>query len=266
MGNPFVDAHFQHLRVDQDHPHLIGRGLVQQRQNHRIDADRFARAGGTGHQQVRHLGQIGADRLAADILAQAHGQHRSGIGIDFGAEDFRQPHGLAARVRQFQRHIVLAGDGLDHADRHQRQRTRQILGQTDDLAALHAGGRLDLVAGHDRAGVGGHHADFDAEILEFLLDQARGVFEGVGGHAFLHLRGRIEQRKRRQRAVRQFEEQLRLLFLLRAFRLRHRDHGLHDQHGFVLLEAGADLFHLAFAAYRGFLAQFSIASCFMAPI
>jgi hypothetical protein len=34
-------------------------------------ADRLARAGGAGDQQVRHLGEVDDDRLAADGLAEA---------------------------------------------------------------------------------------------------------------------------------------------------------------------------------------------------
>ena len=55
------------------------------------------------------------------------------------------------RVGQLQRHVVLAGNRLDHADADQRQRTRQVLRQVDHLRALHADGRLDLVARDHRA-------------------------------------------------------------------------------------------------------------------
>jgi hypothetical protein len=76
VRDALVDAHLQHLGVDQDQPHVARLGLVQQAQDHRVDAHRLARAGGAGHQAVRHLGQVGHHRVADDVLAQAHGQHR----------------------------------------------------------------------------------------------------------------------------------------------------------------------------------------------
>ena len=129
---------------------------------------------------MRHLGQIGHHRQADDVLAQAHRQLRRRIGIDLRAEDLRQADHLAPRIRQFQRHVVLARDDFDHTDRHQAQRTRQVLGQADDLRSLDASGRLDLVAGDHRAGRGGNDAHLDAEITQLFLDHPRRHLERFG--------------------------------------------------------------------------------------
>jgi hypothetical protein len=53
----------------------------------------LARAGGAGHQQVRHPCQVGHHRVAGDVLAQRHGQRGSALGIDLQAEDLGQPYG-----------------------------------------------------------------------------------------------------------------------------------------------------------------------------
>jgi hypothetical protein len=74
VRDAFVDRHLQHLRVDQDQAHVGRVGFVQQRQDGGVDAHRFTRTGGTRHQQVRHLGQVGDHRLAGDVLAQRNGQ------------------------------------------------------------------------------------------------------------------------------------------------------------------------------------------------
>ena len=141
--------------------------------------------------------------------------------VDLRAEDLAELDRLPLGVRQLERHVVLAGDGLDHADRHQRQRARQVLGEVDDLRALDAGGRLDLVARDHRAGRGQHHAHLDAEVLELLLDQARGHLQRVGRHGFLpRLRG-IEQVDLRQLAVGQLAEQRLLALLGDAIALGH---------------------------------------------
>jgi hypothetical protein len=65
VRDALVDRQFEHLGVDQDQPHLVRLGLVEQRQDHRVDTDRLAGTGGTGDQQVRHLGQIDDHRLAS---------------------------------------------------------------------------------------------------------------------------------------------------------------------------------------------------------
>ena len=211
VRDAFVRAHLQHLGVDEDHAHLRRIALVEQRQQHGVDAHRLARARRAGHQQVGHAGQVGADGMAGDVLAQRQRDRRSAVGIHLRAEDLGQAHRLTARIGQLQPHQVLARDGLDHPQRHQRQRARQVLGQIDDLAALHPGRGLDLVPGDDRARISGHHVRGDVEIGQLLFDQARGVLERLGRHRLeRHWRG-VEQRQRRQlRVGRKVDEQRRL--------------------------------------------------------
>ena len=90
MRDAVVDRQFQHLRIDQDQPALIGRQPIQQRQDHRVDADRFARSGGAGDHQMRHARQIGDHRLAADILAQRQRQAAAVLAHFLARQDFRQ--------------------------------------------------------------------------------------------------------------------------------------------------------------------------------
>ena len=70
VRNAFVDRQLQHFRIDHDQPNLLRRGLVEQAQDHRVQRDRFARTSGSCDQDVRHLGDIGNHRIAADALAQ----------------------------------------------------------------------------------------------------------------------------------------------------------------------------------------------------
>ena len=74
VRNAFVHAHFQHLGVDHEQAHFVSGGFVQQAQNHGVDAHRFARARGAGHQHVRHARQIHHNGRADDVFAQPHGQ------------------------------------------------------------------------------------------------------------------------------------------------------------------------------------------------
>ena len=260
VRDALVDAHLEHLRVDHQQAYVLGLGLVEQAQDHGVDAHRLAGAGGARHHHVRHLGQIGHRRLADDVLAQTDGQQRLGIVVDLRAQYFRQADGLALGVGQFQRHVVLARNGLDHADRHQAERARQILGQVDHLRALHAGGGLDLVAGDHGAGRRGHHAHLDAKVLELLLDQPAGHLQRFRGHAVLARRRAVEQVDLRQAAVRQFGEQRLLALLDHALALGHLDQDGLDQHrrGVRLFRDFALVVHHLLALAGGFLAQLDV--------
>jgi hypothetical protein len=46
---------------------------VEQRQDHGVDRDRLARAGGAGDQQVRHLGEVGDDGSPPMVLPRQSG-------------------------------------------------------------------------------------------------------------------------------------------------------------------------------------------------
>ena len=87
MRNALVHRHLQHFGVDHQQAHVARLGLVQQAQNHGVDADRLARPGGARHQDMGHLGQIGHHRITDDVLAQTHGQHGPGLVVNIGAKN-----------------------------------------------------------------------------------------------------------------------------------------------------------------------------------
>ncbi len=217
VRNPFVHAEFQHLGVDEQQAHVSGIGLVQQAQDHGIDPHRLAGTRGARHQAVRHLGQVGHDGVAGNVLAQAHGQQALGVVIDLRAEDFTELDGLAFGVGKFQRHDIFARDGLDDADAHQRQGTRQVLGEVHHLRAFHAGGRFDLVAGDHRPGLGRHHLHLHAKIAQLFLDQAAGHLQGFRRHGGVLSSCRVQQIDLRQLGVGQILKE-RLLPLFRDAR------------------------------------------------
>ena len=225
VRDAFINRHLEHLGVNHQEPHIAGLGLVQQRQDHGVDTHRFARTGGTGHQHMRHLGQIGHHRVADDVLAQAHGQHGLGLVVDLRAQNFAELDRLALGVGQLQRHVVFAGNRLDHPDGHQAERTRQISGQVHHLRTLDARVRLDLVAGDHRARGCSHHTHLDTKIRQLFLDQAAGHLQRLGRHGFLSDGQAVEQIHLRQLAVGQFVEQGFLALLDHAVAARHLHHG-----------------------------------------
>ena len=201
MRDAFIDRQFQHLGVDQNQTHRIRLGFIEHRQDHGVNADRFTGTRGTRHQQMRHLGQIGDDRLAADVLTQRHGQRRSHVVIRTRGQNFRQTDGLPFRVRQFEGHAGLARHGFDDAYRNQRQRPRQIARQINDLRTLDADRRFDFITRDDRARIGRDNFNFNAKIAEASFDEPRSELHRFFGR---HIGGRlsnIEQTQRRQRTA-----------------------------------------------------------------
>ena len=219
-----VDREFEHLRIDQDQPHLSRLRLVQQRQDHRVDRDRFAGSGRARNQQMRHAREVGNRRVARDILAERKRQHARRIVVRRGRENFDELDDLPARIGKLERHARFAGNRLDDANRHDRQRACQVLHQVDDLRALDADGRFDFITGDHRAGICRQHLGRNAEVGQLALDQPRREIERFGADRLGGRRCVLEQRQRRQRRVGHVGEKRPLLLARHALRFRDGGH------------------------------------------
>ena len=204
---------------------------------------------------MRHFGQVGHDRLPPNVLAQAHGQHGLGVVVDSRAQNFAQLDGLALGVGQLQRHQVLARNGLNHADRHQGQRTRQVATQVHNLRAFHACGGLNFVPRDDRTGRSRDHAHFHPKVLELLLNQAAGHLQRLAVHARLVQRRAVQQIHLWQLAVGHFTEQGLLPLFGHALALGHVHQRRldHHRHRVVLFNLHPLHLHHLFALARGLL-------------
>ncbi len=249
MGDAVIDRQFQHLGVDQDHPHVFRIGLEHQRQQHRVQAHGFTGTGGTGHQQVRHLAEIRHHRVAGNVLAQRQGQRRSGVVEHARADHLGEADHLALLVGNLDAHRGLAGDHFHHPHTDHRQGAGQVLGQVADLGHLDARRRLNLEAGDHRAGLHRHHFGVDVEVLELDLQQpGHGVQRFLGVTALAVVVHRVEQLQRRQVAAHLGGEQGALLLFLDALALFHRLGGLGD-----LGRGAVFLFLLRFGDHLGAL-------------
>ena len=214
MRDALIDAQFEHLRVDHQHPQFLVRGLEQQAQHHRVDRHRLARTSGTGHQQVRHARQIGDRRAAGDVLAQGQRQRAGRLVVFLGAQQLGQEDHFASDVGDLQPHHRLARNHVHHAHRLHRQPACDVLVQRTDLADLYAGRGLDLEPGNHRARIRTDHLRLDAEILELEFDLPRQRFQRLFRIPLGLRLGVVQQRERRQiRAV-------------SADALEHRDLGI----------------------------------------
>ena len=176
MRNVVVALQFEHFGIDQDQPALVGREAIEQRQQDRIEPDRFTRTRRTRDQQMGHGGKVGHDRLAGNILAENHRQAAPAIDEGGGIGELLVADHLAVGIGQFDPDHGLARNGRDaRGDR--GHIARDILGQTDDAAGLDAGRGLKLVHGHHGAGAYGGDLALDVEIVEHVFEQARIAFE-----------------------------------------------------------------------------------------
>ena len=197
MRDAVVDGEFQHLRIDHDQPAFVRPQPVEQREDHRIDGDGLARARRAGDEQMRHLGQFGDDRLAADRLAEAERELVLGAAEGGGFDHFAQIDGLAPLVRQFDADHVAAGHDGD-AGRDGRHRAGDVVGEADDAGGFDAGRRLQFIERHDGAGAHVDDLAAHAKVFENALEQARVLFERIVGEAvaveFLRLGQQIDRR------------------------------------------------------------------------
>jgi hypothetical protein len=113
MGNAVIDGKLQHLGVDHDEPALIGRELIEQAQDHRVDGDRLAGAGGAGDQQMRHARKVDDHRLAADGLTEADRELMRAVLVLLRGQQFAERDFLAFRIRQLDADGVAPGNHGD---------------------------------------------------------------------------------------------------------------------------------------------------------
>ncbi len=69
-----VEAELDLLRVDQDQLQFVWRGFEEHAHQQGIDEDAFAGAGGTGDEQVRHLGQVAGADAADEVFAEGQAE------------------------------------------------------------------------------------------------------------------------------------------------------------------------------------------------
>ena len=176
------------LGVDEHEADLVRRGTQQDRGEHRVHAARLARARGAGHEQVRHLREVGADRAPGHVLAEPDRERRPALGRRL--HHVAEVHDPAAHVGDLDADRLLAGDRGEDADVRGGQRVREVVLELGDLADLDARRQAQLVAGDVRPRDHADHARLDAEVAERLDELGRDLLlprrvgpVGLGGRA-----------------------------------------------------------------------------------
>ena len=195
MGQPVVLAHLDPLRVDEDHPHLVGRGPHEDRRDERVEAAGLAGASRTGDEQVRHRRQVHQHGLAVDVPTDRHLEGVAGpLGLGRG-EDVAERHDLSVDVRH------LHADGLAPGDRGQDahvrgcHRVRDVLVEAGDAGHLHTRAQLQLVARDRRADHHAHQLRLDAVLGQRVFENPTcrldsGLVDRLGAAALEETEGR----------------------------------------------------------------------------
>ncbi len=163
------------LRVDHDHPHLIGRGAQQDGADDAIDAAALAGAGRAGDEHVHHTRQVSEHGLAGDVLAQPEGQRRC-IRRE-GAVDVAETDEVGLHVRHLDAHRLLAGDRRLHADVGRGQRICQVVLERSDAIDLDPRRELQFVTCHARSGDRIDDPCVDAEVTQSLPQPPRNLLD-----------------------------------------------------------------------------------------
>ena len=184
VGEPLVRGQLDHLGVDHDEPQVPRRVLIDQAGDERVHEDALARSGGAGHEQVRHLGEVGDHRLPERVHAHDDRQgHALGVLVEV-LEDGAEANGSSRLVRHLEPHRLLAGDGRQDPQALGREQPGEVVAEADDLRGLGAGGGLELHGGDHRALRDVAHRSLDLELAELLLEIGGELGEvlGLAGH------------------------------------------------------------------------------------
>ena len=158
------------LEVHEDHPDVVRGRLAQQARDQRVDHDALARAGRAGDEQVRHLGEVDRLGLAGHVPPERERQRGARrLEVDV-LEDPAQGDDVEVRVRDLDADRALARDRRLDPQRAGGEGHRQVVGEAFDPADLDVRRRLDLVLGHDRAGVPADDLGRDLEARELADD------------------------------------------------------------------------------------------------
>ena len=163
VGDAVVGGQLHHLRVHHDEAHILGAGLVEQRDDEGVGAHGLTGAGGTGDEHVGQLGDVPHDVLVPDVPAHGKGHRGLVLGEGPGLDDIPDQHRRDGFVGHLDAHHgdLLRDGGDAHAAGPQGQ--GDVVGQVGDLAELHPLVQDELVAGDggspDHVAAGGVHAE-----------------------------------------------------------------------------------------------------------
>ena len=182
MRDAVIDRQFQHLRIDHDQPALLRRQPVEQRQDHGVDADRLARAGGAGD-------PADAASCARSAMTGSPPMVLPSASVSSPLVPAKSADWRASRAdRRFRAWRWAArcrwrcGRARRRRGGDRAHRAGDVVGKADDARGFDARRRLEFVQRDHRAGAG-------AEALRLARRKsARTASEGLATHLMQRLR------------------------------------------------------------------------------
>ena len=177
MRDPVVDTQLDHLGVDHDHLDFVGRSLVEDAHDDRVDTDGFTGSGRARDQEVGHLGDIRDHRVAAYVFTDRKSETALGASEFLCLQNIPQIDDRGVLVGHFDADGGLSGDRSLNSDVDGGQRQLDVVGQIHDPADLDALLRLHLIS-RDRGALADiRHRHVDAEGPKSLLEPVSGLLE-----------------------------------------------------------------------------------------
>ena len=166
-----IEAELHLLRVNHHELQLCRMLLVEERREDDVQADRLTLTRCTGHEQVRHLGEVGHEDFVGDGLAQGHRQFVVGLLELAAVQDAFHRYHLRLGVRHFDADGALAGDGCNDADAEGAEAEGNVVFQIANRADADAGGWRNLVERDGGADGGFRVVEYlNAEVAQHRLD------------------------------------------------------------------------------------------------
>ncbi len=202
MGQIVVNLHLDHLGIDHHEAEVLRGEPVEDAGDDGIDANALARASGARHEQVGHLGEVGDDGIAIDILSQTQGDFCLCVVPFVGLDQLAKSHFHLAQVGYLDADGVLARDWGEDIDALGPRGPCDVALEGGDLVHANSLGRVHFVPGDGRPAGDVARGDTDAELGKGFDDGGLDVLEflGIGGLPTVLVQG-VEEVDLRERVV-----------------------------------------------------------------
>src|SRR3989344_1693941 len=116
MREALIDREFHAFRIDEDELQGFRRIFIEERDEHRVDEDRFPRASRSRDEQVRHFLDVGEYRLTRNVAAQNKPERSRFLEFRVGHEG-PETYKRRGLIRHFDPNKGFSGNGGFNANR-----------------------------------------------------------------------------------------------------------------------------------------------------
>ena len=174
MRNAVINRKFNLFWVNHQKLDFVGRRVIKNADNHRIQANRFTGTGRTGDKQMGHFGKVRVSAVAGNVFAERDKQLGFCGSVLFSIDNFPKRYGCAVAVRDFYADRGFVRNRRFNTDSAGGKVQRNIVRKVCNTADFHAGRGLNFITRNRRAAANIHNPGFHAETFQ-RVDQFRRV-------------------------------------------------------------------------------------------